>query len=291
MCRLRHSYPDSRFPAIFSYPRAARYASRAGHAGRNRAAGRRLRRSPTRSWSLSSATAPAFEQPHFADDLATQLAERDARRLLDGRTDSAAPRCSTKAPSPPPCDSITPRCGWPPLPSPPSTAPPPAPRSPSNWPAPNLVARARHLRRTRHQRRGAGARARRKAAANGVGDRRPVGRRRTLQGDAGLARDRVAAAIRVAAIGLYGSRLKVGCGSLGGWDPFGPERQITALRRQRALRARRPVRAGALQALPRRSRRRTCRPRACCFRCRCARATSARRWCARSCRSTKPIRA
>jgi hypothetical protein len=31
----------------------------------------------------------------------------------------------------------------------------------------------------------------------------------------------------VAAIGLYGTRLKVGCGSLGGWDPFGPERRIT----------------------------------------------------------------
>lgn len=31
----------------------------------------------------------------------------------------------------------------------------------------------------------------------------------------------------VAAIGLYGTRLKVGCGSLGGWDSFGPERQIT----------------------------------------------------------------
>jgi hypothetical protein len=31
----------------------------------------------------------------------------------------------------------------------------------------------------------------------------------------------------VAAIGLYGSRLKVGYGSIGGWDPFGPERQIT----------------------------------------------------------------
>lgn len=31
----------------------------------------------------------------------------------------------------------------------------------------------------------------------------------------------------VAAIGLYGDRLHVGCGSLGGWDPFGPERQIT----------------------------------------------------------------
>lgn len=31
----------------------------------------------------------------------------------------------------------------------------------------------------------------------------------------------------VAAIGLYGHTLKVGCGSLGGWDSFGPERQIT----------------------------------------------------------------
>ncbi len=39
--------------------------------------------------------------------------------------------------------------------------------------------------------------------------------------------DRVAQANSVAAIGLYGSRLKVGCGSLGGWDPFGPERLIT----------------------------------------------------------------
>jgi hypothetical protein len=31
----------------------------------------------------------------------------------------------------------------------------------------------------------------------------------------------------VAALGLYGSRLKVGFGSLGGWDSFGPERMIT----------------------------------------------------------------
>lgn len=31
----------------------------------------------------------------------------------------------------------------------------------------------------------------------------------------------------VAAAGLYGSRLEVGCGSLGGWDPFGPERIVT----------------------------------------------------------------
>ncbi len=31
----------------------------------------------------------------------------------------------------------------------------------------------------------------------------------------------------IAALGLYGSRLKVGYGSLGGWDSFGPERLIT----------------------------------------------------------------
>ena len=31
----------------------------------------------------------------------------------------------------------------------------------------------------------------------------------------------------IAALGLYGNRLKVGYGSLGGWDPFGPERLIT----------------------------------------------------------------
>ena len=32
---------------------------------------------------------------------------------------------------------------------------------------------------------------------------------------------------RIAALGFYGKRLKVGYGSLGGWDPFGPERLIT----------------------------------------------------------------
>jgi hypothetical protein len=31
----------------------------------------------------------------------------------------------------------------------------------------------------------------------------------------------------VAAVGLYGDRLRVGYGSMGGWDPFGPERLIT----------------------------------------------------------------
>jgi hypothetical protein len=35
------------------------------------------------------------------------------------------------------------------------------------------------------------------------------------------------ASAKVAAIGLYGSRLRVGCASRGGWDPFGPERLIT----------------------------------------------------------------
>ncbi len=32
---------------------------------------------------------------------------------------------------------------------------------------------------------------------------------------------------QVVAIGLYGEKLHVGYGSLGGWDPFGPERRIT----------------------------------------------------------------
>jgi len=32
---------------------------------------------------------------------------------------------------------------------------------------------------------------------------------------------------RIAVIGFYGKRLKVGYGSMGGWDPFGPERLIT----------------------------------------------------------------
>jgi hypothetical protein len=31
----------------------------------------------------------------------------------------------------------------------------------------------------------------------------------------------------IAAVGLYGNRLQVGFGSLGGWDPFGPERLVT----------------------------------------------------------------
>jgi hypothetical protein len=31
----------------------------------------------------------------------------------------------------------------------------------------------------------------------------------------------------IASLGFYGSHMKVGCGSLGGWDPFGPERLIT----------------------------------------------------------------
>lgn len=32
---------------------------------------------------------------------------------------------------------------------------------------------------------------------------------------------------RIAALGLYGTKLKVGFGSMGGWDPFGPERLVT----------------------------------------------------------------
>lgn len=32
---------------------------------------------------------------------------------------------------------------------------------------------------------------------------------------------------QIAAVGLYGSELRIGFGSLGGWDPFGPERLVT----------------------------------------------------------------
>jgi hypothetical protein len=35
---------------------------------------------------------------------------------------------------------------------------------------------------------------------------------------------------RVAAVGFYGERLRIGYGSLGGWDAFGPERLITRSR-------------------------------------------------------------
>jgi hypothetical protein len=31
----------------------------------------------------------------------------------------------------------------------------------------------------------------------------------------------------IAAVGLYGNRLQIGFGSLGGWDPFGPDRLVT----------------------------------------------------------------
>jgi len=40
-------------------------------------------------------------------------------------------------------------------------------------------------------------------------------------------RDNVPEKGAIAALGLYGSRLKVGFGALGGWDSFGPERLIT----------------------------------------------------------------
>jgi hypothetical protein len=39
--------------------------------------------------------------------------------------------------------------------------------------------------------------------------------------------DGVAAEARIIGLGFYGSRLRVGFGSMGGWDPFGPERLIT----------------------------------------------------------------
>ena len=45
---------------------------------------------------------------------------------------------------------------------------------------------------------------------------------RTLVGLGGAPRER-----QVVGVGLYGTTLRIGCCSLGGWDPFGPERRIT----------------------------------------------------------------
>lgn len=39
--------------------------------------------------------------------------------------------------------------------------------------------------------------------------------------------ERGAAQRKIAMLGFYGEHLKVGYGSMGGWDPFGPERRIT----------------------------------------------------------------
>lgn len=73
---------------------------------------------------------------------------------------------------------------------------------------------------------------------NGLRDRLPHGVESTggLSGDgAGFGRTLVSAnepAVekQIAALGFYGDRLRVGFGSLGGWDPFGPERLITLSR-------------------------------------------------------------
>jgi hypothetical protein len=43
-------------------------------------------------------------------------------------------------------------------------------------------------------------------------------------------KDRVPEKSAIAAIGLYGNRVKIGFGSLAGWDPFGPERRVTRSR-------------------------------------------------------------
>lgn len=54
-----------------------------------------------------------------------------------------------------------------------------------------------------------------------------------LSGDGTLFKDTLViadgepASSAIAVLGLYGRRLRVGFGSLGGWDPFGPERLIT----------------------------------------------------------------
>ena len=60
---------------------------------------------------------------------------------------------------------------------------------------------------------------------------------------------------QVAAIGFYGAAIRIGHGSAGGWDEFGPRRRITRSRGNVLLRARRRARARPLRALSRRGRR------------------------------------
>jgi len=52
----------------------------------------------------------------------------------------------------------------------------------------------------------------------------------THLGETLVFRDNVPETGAIAALGLYGSRLKVGFASLGGWDSFGPERLVTKSR-------------------------------------------------------------
>ena len=108
--------------------------------------------------------------------------------------------------------------------------------------------------RPRHQRRGARARARRDPAVERLGHGRPVGRRRALQGNAGAVRSRGAEEygrgdrpVRFAAACRMRLARRMGSVRAGAPDH--------ALEGQRVVRARRPVRARALQTLPRR----TCR--------------------------------
>ncbi len=56
-----------------------------------------------------------------------------------------------------------------------------------------------------------------------------------LAADPGMVRTSVAANAPsrrgvIAAVGFYGRALRIACGSLGGWDPFGPARRITRAR-------------------------------------------------------------
>ena len=95
----------------------------------------------------------------------------------------------------------------------------------------------------------------------------------------------------ICAVGFYGERLRIGHGHDGGWSDFGPERRITALRGQRALRTRRPAGARPVQGLPRRARGRAARHRAAVPAVAAPRRTGpASRWCAPSSASTRQRR-
>jgi len=91
--------------------------------------------------------------------------------------------------------------------------------------------------------------------------------------------------------GLYGSRLHVGVGSLGGWDSFGPERLIHPLAGQCAVRIGRALRPRVVQDLSGRTRRGAAGHGPVVPLEPAGESGRGRRWCARSCRSTRRSKA
>lgn len=96
---------------------------------------------------------------------------------------------------------------------------------------------------------------------------------------------------KIVALGFYGERLKVGYGSFGGWDVFGPEsawsRNPAAMSCTSWTASRRWSCTRTTWAVMRRA----CLPRLCCFHWRCATEREATVWCVLCLASTRQHKA